>query len=988
MSEETCKGLVRQKFNTFKGFPSEQDVTYNGITYFKENSYKDHTSGQDIAKLLNHASKKRRGGKGTPDFVVIKKNSDVVVVIECKDDINRHASDTFNTFKKKGFGTTKQIDQYAVNGALWYSNFLSDKYNVVAVAVSGIREVQSKVTSILFPKKGSIKDIQLIENGDLTNCLLPINLYENEVDKLLGRFTRTEEEIKKELRKYTLSCANFLRANGIEDKDKAGFISALILGLTNKESRLYNQVKSAIDSKNSTKSKVLDDLIGRNSTNLLKESLYGSSSEPSDPSYNRGIFDIDQIPKAKSRSLRKFYDILLGSDDLLNQPKQQYGYFKFGSTVLSACLFSLYENIITVYEHYRGIDVMGEFYTTFLRFTKGNAKEKGIVLTPKHITTLFCDLAEFFGGQPFTENTKIIDTCCGTGAFLISSLERIKQNIESGAESPEEKKAKIEIAQRNSLIGVEKNPSMYSLAYANMRFHGDGKSNLFNCSSLMSDSLACKGNGPGYTYIDDKNPVPLPTALSQYGNIDIGMINPPYSLNKKEKKKAICYPIYDALLEAKEKLKDLQKEEAQLKRENKKGALKKCQTAIRKQQKNIEKLNKDFEKANLKEVVIQQGQDELDFVASMLHYLKDGGIGIAIMPQSCAGNSGRSLRSEILKHHTLLACVTMPSQLFFDSHVMTQTCIMVFKAHIPHNEHMSVFFGRWTDDGYKVIPHNGRKETPEWETKRREWKNEINGTASPNDYLWMKRNISINDEALPEAYVKTDYSKLQKSDYVNSLKRYSLFRSIDKSGLLEFDNFDKTNWLLENYEQFAKEYSTAVSDTPVELGETSAWKPFLLGDENYFHIERGASGEGSYLKNMSDGDTPYISTTSDNNGISNYVSVSNREGNLISLAYDGSIGACFYQREPFFASEKIVTIDIAQTELNPFIAFFLIQVIKLESEMYSYGGRKWTVEQQLKSTALYLPVTEEGEPDYAFMEKFIKSLPYSKALLFKDEETE
>ena len=44
------------------------------------------------------------------------------------------------------------------------------------------------------------------------------------------------------------------------------------------------------------------------------------------------------------------------------------------------------------------------------------------------------------------------------------------------------------MAQKQSLIGVEKNSSMYALAYANMRFHGDGKSNLFNCSSLMSDS--------------------------------------------------------------------------------------------------------------------------------------------------------------------------------------------------------------------------------------------------------------------------------------------------------------------------------------------------------------------------------------------------------------------------------------------------------------------------------------------------------------------
>ena len=73
-------------------------------------------------------------------------------------------------------------------------------------------------------------------------------------------------------------------------------------------------------------------------------------------------------------------------------PKGKDKYFQDGDTVLSCCIFSLFENVIEVIEKYSGIDVMGEFYTTFLRFTKGNAKEKGIVLTPKHVTDLFCDI--------------------------------------------------------------------------------------------------------------------------------------------------------------------------------------------------------------------------------------------------------------------------------------------------------------------------------------------------------------------------------------------------------------------------------------------------------------------------------------------------------------------------------------------------------------------------------------------------------------------
>ena len=56
---------------------------------------------------------------------------------------------------------------------------------------------------------------------------------------------------------------------------------------------------------------------------------------------------------------------------------------------------------------------------------------------------------------------------------------------------------------------------------------------------------------------------------------------------------------------------------------------------------------------------------------------------------------------------------------------------------------------------------------------------------------------------------------------------------------------------------------------------------------------------------------------------------------------------------------------------------FIIQILKLESEMYLYGGRKWTVENQLKNTSIKLPIGDDGEPDYKFMEDYIKSLPFS-----------
>lgn len=788
-SEETTKGLVADKLKEMEGYPTAQNITVDGVTWFKEDSYKG-TCYDFLKDVFKKASKKQTmRSKGTPDYVITLDNADIIVIIECKGAVEDHSIfDDVHDYISNGYGGHGETEKYAINGALWYASFLRSDYDVVAIGVSGQTEQSARVTSFVWPKGEDISNIALIEDGYLDNSLVSITQYKNDVNCVLGRTTETEENIRKQLRRYTLDCANFLRQNGIEDNSKAGFVSAIILGLTNHESALYKNTKSAIEYKRSTKAKkMIADSLGKNAVNQLKNSLYGEGKDIYDSSYINGIWDIDGIPQGKRVSLRKFYDGLLAKDELTQAPKGKDKYFSDGDTVLSCCIYSLYENVIEILDRYTGIDIMGEFYTTFLRFTKGNAKEKGIVLTPKHVTELFCDIAEYYNDKKFDEKTKVIDICCGTGAFLISSLNRIKQNIQNSTESEEKKKERYAYAQENALIGVERDSSMYALAYANMRFHGDGKSNLFNCSSLLIDSYApVDDSGKTYT---DTGKISLSDALKDFGEIDIGMINPPYSLDKKDNSSNQEYPIVKQISELKDKNKKLNKriKEYRKKQDGKDYTkeIAKCEKDIFENEKLLFQLEQEFSNSGLREVAIQKGQDELDFIASMLHYLKKGGIGLAIVPMSCAGSSGAKLRKELLKYHTLLACMTMPPQLFFDSHVGAVTCIMVFKAHIPHDSSKAVFFGRWTNDGFKVVPHNGRLDSGNWDYIRAQWINQLDGLAKADETVWLRKRISNGDEALPEAYIKTDYSKLTDADFENTLKKYALYKYMEESGLLE-----------------------------------------------------------------------------------------------------------------------------------------------------------------------------------------------------------
>ena len=88
-----------------------------------------------------------------------------------------------------------------------------------------------------------------------------------------------------------------------------------------------------------------------------------------------------------------------------------------------------------------------------------------MILTPAHVTDLFCDLASV------DKDSIIYDPCCGTGGFLISAMKRMLTD----AGGDEEKKSSI---RKNQLIGVELRPSMFTYACSNMMMRGDGKSNI------------------------------------------------------------------------------------------------------------------------------------------------------------------------------------------------------------------------------------------------------------------------------------------------------------------------------------------------------------------------------------------------------------------------------------------------------------------------------------------------------------------------------
>ena len=109
-----------------------------------------------------------------------------------------------------------------------------------------------------------------------------------------------------------------------------------------------------------------------------------------------------------------------------------------------------------------GVDFLGKFYETFLRYGS-DTKKMGIVFTPRHITRLCADLLRVDVGDT------VYDPACGTGGFLVAAFDRMIKN--AGTDAAREQA-------RQSISGCDTNSTVWALAMLNMFFRGDGKSHI------------------------------------------------------------------------------------------------------------------------------------------------------------------------------------------------------------------------------------------------------------------------------------------------------------------------------------------------------------------------------------------------------------------------------------------------------------------------------------------------------------------------------
>lgn len=435
-----------------------------GLTYEEQGS-----SNPIISGALKNASKSGKG-VGKPEFIIEKPELNLVLIIEDKRDNNKLILKDSNNELLLDTGPSSSVSNYAVNGAVHYAKHILEKTyyrECIAIGITGDSKIHNiKPFYVTNEEIRELEDLDTFENFDMYN----IKDYYNQV--ILGKKSK-EEILSESLIKVAKELHEDLRNYGqVKEEEKPLIVSGILLALEKNEEKGIEGLNSetlrgSTNPRTYDGSKILDSI-----NNYIAES---------DIPKNKQIVLLNQFRFIKDRSI-------------LNQINE-----KLGMTPLKYFVLKIQEKVQDKVKNLKYYDVLGKFYSEFISYSAGDGKGLGIVITPSHVTKLFTHMLDI------KWNDIVLDTCTGTGGFLVSAMSKMIDDAEKD-------KQKIQIIKEKNLHGIELREDLYSIATTNMILRGDGKSNL-----LCND----------YTKVSEGD-------FEAMGNITVGMINPPYSQAKNE----------------------------------------------------------------------------------------------------------------------------------------------------------------------------------------------------------------------------------------------------------------------------------------------------------------------------------------------------------------------------------------------------------------------------------------------------------------------
>ena len=331
--------------------------------------------------------------------------------------------------------TTTQYIQACKDVKFYARNNCISK-DIFAIAIAGQRQTDYK-TGLFY-----IIDGKKMQEFSTDGKLLSLG----DIDKIYKKIKYTDkisnETLKKKLKEYNEKFQTYK----IQDTKRSLFFSGLMIALMDKSfNATYRSIQEPDDrQQRSANSKLI-------SAHNLNESILSAivnQIEDKVNSYSKEYHWRDQFAFIRN----------------IDIPLVEY----------KKIILDIESNIFVPFREDEKHDILSRAYKIFLS-RAGKMENKNIILTPDHIKQLMVDLARL------DVNDKVIDTCTGSGAFLIEALEQLVGMAKGNSQT-------IERIMDEQLIGIEIDDTLFALACSNMFLHHDGRTNLIFGSSLETDA--------------------------------------------------------------------------------------------------------------------------------------------------------------------------------------------------------------------------------------------------------------------------------------------------------------------------------------------------------------------------------------------------------------------------------------------------------------------------------------------------------------------
>lgn len=253
-----------------------------------------------------------------------------------------------------------------------------------------------------------------------------------------------------------------------------------------------------------------------------------------------------------------------------------------------------------------------------------------------------------------------------------------------------------------------------------------------------------------------------------------------------------------------------------------------------------------------------------------------------------------------------------------------------------------------------------------------------------NDNL-SKYNALFICTVIKIAAQKFDYSDALTSENLKTLKlRLPVLHNNDGSEFIdktmEFsDEGYVPDWdYMANYmkslepkvEQSLKKLESA-NTAKNERIDSTTWKEFPITDFFELSLPKG----DLQVKKVTNGDVPLITPSNSNNGLLQRISADS-DSTLYkanSLTVD-MFGNAYYQEEDFFVTAHgHVNVLLPKITMNKYTACFMASSIK-SMFLNKYGFSDMCTQKVLKKEVITLPIDSLGQPDWNYMEEFMKKI--------------